>query len=104
MRVNDHSTNSLAFNTEKDEAGSLCAPALAYKSCTAAGYKIPAVFSTGQCEPESRNPMEGKSLKTPGRPLLRAVPALLDTSFEQLEISRLSETQEKRSSAIPTIS
>ena len=101
MNVHGHSTNSLACQ-EKDEADSNCAPAFAYESCTAAGCEEPAVCSKGLCAAQSRNPMEGKSLKPPGRPLLRAVPALLGTSFEQLEMSRLSVTQVKRSNADPT--
>ena len=102
MNVHDQSTNSLACQ-EKDETDSNCAPAFAYKSCTAAGSGKPAVLSKGQCASQSRNPMEGKSLKTPGRPLLRAVPALLGISFEPLKMPRLSETQEKRSNIDPTI-
>ena len=87
---------------EKDEAGSLCAPAFTHMSCTAAGCKETAVSSRGRCEPKPANPTESKSLKSPGRPILRAVPALLSTSFEQLDMQRVSVTQEKRSSADPT--
>ena len=86
---------------EKDEAGSLCAPTLTYMSSTAAGCKGPAVSSEGPCVAQSRNPMEGDSLPTPGRPLWRATPAPTGTSFEQPRVPG-SVAQEKRSSADPT--
>ena len=101
LSLNVHNPSSHDLECQ-GKASSLYAPVFTHKCCIVAGCKEPTVSSEGQCGPQSRNPSEGESLPTPGRPLLRATPAPYGTSFEQLNVLGLRVAQEKRSSADPT--